>query len=108
MLTAIDVAQPSLLILTDNHYPGWQADIDGNSTPIFTANLTQRAVFVPMGTHTITFRYQPKYVYYGLVISSVIFVLTVFLGVVRLDALWPRTRKKEAPRWWHRVDNHDM
>ncbi|MBU0618992.1 YfhO family protein [Patescibacteria group bacterium] len=48
----------ALLILTDSYYPTWQALIDGQTTEIFMADYTFRAVVVPAGSHEIEFKNQ--------------------------------------------------
>src|SRR5205823_100810 len=42
---------PSLLVLADNYYPGWQAEVDGRVRPILRANYNQQAVALPPGKH---------------------------------------------------------
>lgn len=49
----------ALLVLSDNHYPGWLADVDGRPTKILRANYTMRAVEVPAGRHVVSFRFMP-------------------------------------------------
>ncbi len=49
--------EESLLFLSENDYPGWEAEVDGQVTPILRANYTFRAVPLEPGEHTITFRY---------------------------------------------------
>jgi hypothetical protein len=60
---------PSLLLLDDLFYPGWEATVDGRPTEIYRANVISRAVVVPPGRHTVAFDYRPKYFYAGLAIS---------------------------------------
>jgi hypothetical protein len=50
---------PRLLVLSDPDYPGWRADLDGRPVPHLTANYVFRAVEVPAGRHTVTWRYRP-------------------------------------------------
>lgn len=50
---------PQILVLSDAFYPGWNAFVDGNETPIYRANYAFRAVVVPTGEHTVLFVYQP-------------------------------------------------
>jgi uncharacterized membrane protein YfhO len=49
--------RPALLVITDNYYPAWNAEIDGEEVPILRANYTFRAVPVSAGTHEIRFYY---------------------------------------------------
>jgi uncharacterized membrane protein YfhO len=49
--------RPALLVITDNYYPAWKAEIDGNQAPILRANYTFRAVPVPAGTHQVRLYY---------------------------------------------------
>lgn len=75
---------PALLILTDTYYPGWTADIDGKETPIYPANVKQRAIVIPKGSHTVQFTYQPRSVSRGLTISIITEFIVVLLMVVRI------------------------
>ncbi len=50
---------PTLLLLSDAHYPGWRATVDGQPVEIYTANVLFRALFVPPGTHEVTFVFAP-------------------------------------------------
>jgi len=61
----------SLLILTDTHYPGWKAYVDGTETEIYRADGLVRAVFVPTGNHTVEFSYLPDSFVNGVIISLV-------------------------------------
>jgi hypothetical protein len=74
-------AVPSLLVLAENHYPGWRAKVDGHRTKIMRVNYNQRGVALPGGNHTVSFVYQPKSVLIGLLIS--------LLAIVSL-VLWER------------------
>jgi hypothetical protein len=47
------------VVVTDNDYPGWIAELDGKRVPIRRANHLFRAVEVPRGDHRIVFRYAP-------------------------------------------------
>ncbi|HSA84182.1 MAG TPA: YfhO family protein [Patescibacteria group bacterium] len=71
----------SLLVLLDNYYPGWNAYIDGNQTPVYRANYTFRTIVLPKGEHTVIFRYQPDSAKIGLMISvgSAILLSILFL-----------------------------
>ena len=51
--------RPSLLVLTDVHYPGWKATVDGRPAEVERVNHLLRGVVVPAGTHRVELRYEP-------------------------------------------------
>lgn len=59
----------SILVLSDNYYPGWKAFIDKNEVPIYRANYAFRGIFVPKGNHLIRFIYEPYSLMIGFYIS---------------------------------------
>lgn len=77
------LASPAWVLLTDTAYPGWEAEIDGTPTPIIPADIQFRAVEVPAGTHTLTFRFQPKSVRWGFWLSGFGLLLLVSLFMER-------------------------
>jgi hypothetical protein len=76
-----DVTTPGLLVLSDTYYPGWQADIDRQPTHIFRANGVMRAVALPVGTHTVTYRYDPSSLRLGAAISASSFVAALSMAL---------------------------
>lgn len=69
----------SLLFLSDNYYPQWNALVDGKKINILLADYTFKAVAVPKGEHKIEFVYDPKYFSIGIVISLIGFIALIFL-----------------------------
>ena len=61
----------SLLVLSENHYPGWRALIDGQGAEMLRVNYGLRGVVVPAGTHEVAFVYGPWSVMAGFLISVV-------------------------------------
>jgi hypothetical protein len=52
--------QDGLAVFSDIYYPhGWEALVDGQPTPILRANYVLRALQIPAGKHTVTFRFRP-------------------------------------------------
>ena len=49
----------SLLVLTDVHYPGWKATVDGEPAQIERVDYLLRGVRVPAGSHRVEFSYEP-------------------------------------------------
>jgi Bacterial membrane protein YfhO len=68
------------LVLTDTNYPGWTATVDGQPTPIETADGLFRAVPVTAGAHTVEFRFEPVSLKVGAVISGVALIALLGLG----------------------------
>jgi hypothetical protein len=64
-------AAPSLLVLSENHYPGWRASVDGQRAEIIRVNYNQRGVALPAGKHLVTFVYRPISVLIGLAVSLI-------------------------------------
>jgi len=90
---------PSILVLSENHYPGWRAYLDGRSVGVLRVNYAQRGVYVPAGEHEVRFVYRPKSVYFGLLVS--------LLASAALVAWWLRLLPEErALRSVSRVVTH--
>ncbi len=71
IVISANLAEEGYLVLTDAHYPGWRALIDGVETPIYRANLLFRAVYLPAGQHRVEFIYDPLSFKLGAAISLV-------------------------------------
>jgi len=65
------------LVNTDAYYPGWRAYVDGRPAALYRANLAFRAVLVPPGRHTVTFRYEPRSLRVGAAVSALAACLIV-------------------------------
>jgi hypothetical protein len=81
--------QGGLLVLADTYYPGWKATIDGVETPLMRVNLMHRGVLVPPGKQTVTFRYQPRTVRWGILLS-----LLGFLALTSLICYFSQSTKE--------------
>jgi hypothetical protein len=68
----------SLLVLSENEYPGWRAYLDGAVAPIVRVNYELRGVVVPSGEHHVSFVYRPWSIVAGALIS---FATAVLLGL---------------------------
>jgi hypothetical protein len=83
----------SLLILTDVHYPGWKATVDGRPATIERVDYLLRGVVVPAGRHDVEFSYEPASWRVGWVVSA--------LGLLTLFAMtavgWRRRRGERQP-----------
>jgi len=74
-------AKRSLLLVADTFYPGWEATVDGQPTPIFRANIAHRAVELTPGKHQVVFRFNSRAVKMGLQCSAAGILVLIFLLV---------------------------
>lgn len=69
IVVALEARAPGYLVLTDPHYPGWEATVDGKPAEILRADYALRAVHVDAGAREVVFRYRPRSVSLGAMIS---------------------------------------
>ena len=79
--------QAALLVLTDADYPGWTAEIDGQASPIYQADVLFRAIIIPSGQHEVVFSFVSQsfvngrfLTYLGLAIALLLVVLIFWDG----------------------------
>ena len=82
----------SILVLSENHYPGWRAEVDGRAVETLRVNYNLRGVELPAGEHAVCFTFRPKSLLLGLLVS-----LTTFVALL----LW--RRKFRVPGFGFRV-----
>jgi hypothetical protein len=94
-LVEIDLSNPAegYLVLSDPHYPGWQATVDGAEAAILKADYAFRAVEVPAGDHRVTMAFRPNTWRIGLAISAATVLGLLLFGAVTL--LRRRTRGQQ-------------
>jgi hypothetical protein len=73
--------EPALLVVADNWYPAWHAQVDGREVPVLRANHSLRAVEVDAGEHEIVFTYRSPILRFSLWTSLVSLVAVVGLAV---------------------------
>ena len=74
-----------LLMLSDLHYPGWKAEVDGEEVDIERVNYVMRGVPVGDGRHRVEFRYEPLSWRIGWIVS--LLALLVAAGLVAIERL---------------------
>jgi hypothetical protein len=84
---------PALLVLLDNDYPAWRAEVNGEQTTILRANHTFRAVAVPAGESTVRFRYDTGRLKAPAFASLGVLLLLTAVGI---GDGWRRRRRAEA------------
>ncbi len=78
---------PSVLVLAEAWYPGWQAEIDGTKTEVFPVNVWMRGAVVPAGAKSVVFVYNPSAFWIGAAISA--------LALVTWIAAWRQYRTQQ-------------
>jgi hypothetical protein len=68
---------PSILVLSENHFPGWRAYVDGRAAEDLRVDYGLRGVVLAAGEHRVEFVYRPKSVLIGLVVT--LFTLAALL-----------------------------
>jgi hypothetical protein len=85
---------PSILILGDNHYPGWRTYVDGRAVDTLRVDYNLRGALLPAGEHLVEFSYQPKSVAIGTAIS--LLVLALLLSGLVIDRRYQNLRWLET------------
>jgi hypothetical protein len=60
---------------------GWNSYIDGKLTPHFRVNYVLRGMKIPAGTHEIKFKFEPKVIEQGKVLSLMSYALLFFVPI---------------------------
>jgi hypothetical protein len=71
----VDASRPALLVLTDVHFPGWKATVDGEEADLERVNYLHRGVRVDARSHRVEFSYEPASWRIGWILSAVGLVL---------------------------------
>ncbi len=74
---------PGFLVISEWHYPGWQATLDGQRVPLYIADYALQAMAVPRGTHEIVLRFIPRDVIAGSLVSLIVLVVACLLALHR-------------------------
>ena len=82
---------PSLLVLCDQFYPGWTAEVDGVRAPVLRANGFMKAVALSQGDHIVRFEFQPKSLFTGVIL----FALAVLWAAL---LVWQDARKRQLTK----------
>lgn len=77
---SVDSRGKSMLFLSDNFYPGWEARVDGVKTKILRANYSFRAVPVGQGSQIVEFIYRPLSFGLGVYLAFAGLFLALSLG----------------------------
>ncbi|MEX0879672.1 MAG: YfhO family protein [Thermoanaerobaculia bacterium] len=94
----VKAAEPGILVLSQMHYPGWKALVDGNETPLLRVDYGFLGAALGPGTHTVRFVYRPESLRIGALLSAAAFLICLALWGVRRPAptAAPRARRQTS------------
>lgn len=81
---SIQAKEPGWLFLADNNYPGWRGYIDGNETPVYTAQIIGKAIFIPAGEHNVKLIFKSASLQFGLWITLATLTTTVTASLMAI------------------------
>jgi len=84
LLIDVITESPGYLVVSEWAYPGWRAALDGDKTPLYTADYALQAVWVPAGTHQIELQFRPWDVTLGAAVTLLTLVVAVFMSTREL------------------------
>jgi hypothetical protein len=88
----VEVTERALLVLSDLHYDGWRAELDGQPTPLYVTNAIFRGVVVPPGRHRIDMHFFPDSLRLGIGLA----VMAVMISGAAFKATRDTRRLSEA------------
>jgi hypothetical protein len=79
-----ELEKPGWLVLLDNYFPGWKAEVDGAPARILRADYAFRAVALSAGTHRVVFRYRPDSLSWGIGVSLAALATAAIIALTTL------------------------
>jgi len=76
----VRTTEQALLVLSDIHYPGWRATVDGRPAELLKADAIFRGVVVPPGEHRVAMRYAPASWRMGLGLATAATLVLAFVA----------------------------
>lgn len=88
----IETPHAAYLVVSEWHYPGWRATLDGQPTSLYAANAVHQAVYVAAGSHRLRLRYTPP----GAWLGGGLALATILLGALSALRWRPRLRRQKG------------
>jgi hypothetical protein len=86
LVAVVDVPQDGILLINERFWPGWSATLDFRPVPLLRANVLMQAVVVPKGRHTLHLTYRSRWVFVGLALWGLAWLIT--LASLAMTVLW--------------------
>lgn len=77
----VTAGEPALLVVSEIHYPGWRATVDGEPVALMRADHALMALPVDAGRHAVELRFAPQVVVLGLAITLLTLSVAVLLAL---------------------------
>lgn len=84
----VEAAQPTLLVIGDTWYPGWQARVDGAPHPLLRVDVNFRGLMLAAGQHRVELVYRPWQFPVGCAMGAVGIAIVAVALVPRLGGRW--------------------
>ncbi|MFZ5874880.1 MAG: hypothetical protein ACOYXU_00595 [Nitrospirota bacterium] len=85
-----DYTHPTLLVISEQFFPGWKAFLDGAPAPLLRVDGVLMGTVVPEGRHRVTLRFQPTSITVGSWIATAAAALMI--------VLWAFDRRRASAR----------
>jgi hypothetical protein len=76
-----ELPAPGVLVVSEPHYPGWSATVDGAPAPLLRADYALRGVALPAGRHVVEMRFRSRPAELGLALSGLGIFGLLLLGL---------------------------
>lgn len=83
IVVAADAHEEGVLVVADNYYPGWTAEVNGKRKDIVPVFGSLKGVSVGPGHNDVVFRYRPRLMTTAIIISLVSLVSLGYVSVKR-------------------------
>jgi hypothetical protein len=90
----VDAPQEGLVVLNEIQFPGWHVEVDGVAATPLRANYLLRAVAVPAGHHSITWKFEPHH--WRFLLSCYCLALIIIVGAALHKLFVSRRRRRDT------------
>ena len=84
MQVFVETCAPAYLVISKAWYPGWEAWVDGERTPVLRANILLGAIALGEGRHTVVYTFRPTIVRSGLIVSLAALSCVILVPVLAI------------------------
>ena len=89
-----ETPEERLAVFSDIYYPGWRCTIDDKEVDLLRANYVLRAVVIPAGKHTVSFRFDPQSLHTTEALANTGLILLAVLALALIA--WAIFKQKKA------------